>query len=142
MHWKKVLKRARGFYGRANRAIKIARMRVEKGLLHARRNRFFRRRVYHTINLQRINAGTRAYNVPYASFWQGLKKTNIDLNRKILAELAVNEPYSFKAVVDCVRTHHMMRPHAFPQKGLLVSSIVETGRTPRLVPPRPINFLP
>ncbi len=160
---KKVFELARGFYGRANRCIRIARMRVEKSLLWAYKGRKIKRRNYRAHFIQRINAGSRAASaIPYSDFMHGLRKTQIDVNRydlshsltrsscadrlrvlcrsKMLANLSVNEPYSFKAVVDTVRTYAMLTPRPFTQKGLLASVVVHKNRTPVIASPRPINF--
>lgn len=76
---------------------------VEKALSYAYRDRKVRRREYRTNWIMSINAAVREHNINYSNFIYGLNKSNIELNRKILADLAVNEPYSFKAIVDEIK---------------------------------------
>ncbi|GFR53032.1 hypothetical protein Agub_g15724 [Astrephomene gubernaculifera] len=99
----KILQLASGFRGRARNCIKIARMRVEKGLQHAYVGRKLKKRYWRSVWIQRINAGTREHGMSYSGFITGLKEENVQLNRKVLSELAMNEPFSFKALVDQVR---------------------------------------
>lgn len=99
----KILKLAKGFRGRAKNCIRIARERVEKSLQYAFRDRKAKKRDMRALWITRINAGTRQYGVKYSDFINGLQQENIVVNRKILSELAANEPYSFKALVDQVR---------------------------------------
>src|SRR4051794_34254913 len=94
-----------------------------------------------SVFISRMNAASRAYGLPYNQLAFGLRQTQIDLNRKMLSNLTVNEPYSFKAVIDTIRTHAMLRPQrSFEQNGLLASSIVSKDKKPVLTPPRSIVF--
>ncbi|KAL4859047.1 50S ribosomal protein L20 [Chlorella vulgaris] len=119
MHRDKVFKLAKGFRGRAKNCIRIARERVEKSLQYAFRDRKAtacthapqnlpqtKKRDMRSLWITRITAGSRQYGVKYSQLIHGLKQENIEVNRKVLSELAMNEPYSFKALVDQVRFMH------------------------------------
>ncbi|MGB4192108.1 MAG: 50S ribosomal protein L20 [Rickettsiales bacterium] len=97
---KKVLKLAKGFRGRAKNCFRVAIEKVEKALRYAYRDRRARKRDFRALWIQRINAGVRQYGMVYSQFINGLTLANIDLDRKILADLAVREPEAFKAVVE------------------------------------------
>lgn len=103
MHKDKVFKLAKGFRGRAKNCISIARNKVEKALQYAYRDRRNKKRDMRALWIQRINAGAKQHGVPYSRLMHGLAQENIQINRKVLSELAMNEPYSFKALVDQVR---------------------------------------
>ncbi|KAM3250959.1 50S ribosomal protein L20 [Capsicum annuum] len=100
MNKKEVFKLAKGFRGRAKNCIRIARERVEKALQYSYRDRRNKKRDMRSLWIQRINAGTRQHGVNYGNFMHGLMKENVQLNRKVLSELSMHEPYSFKALVD------------------------------------------
>ena len=97
---KKVLKQAKGSRGRSKNTFRAAIQRVEKDLQYAYRDRRARKRNFRALWIQRINAGTRQHGVTYSQFMSGMKKAGIELNRKVLADLAVREPEAFKALVD------------------------------------------
>jgi large subunit ribosomal protein L20 len=97
---KKVLRQARGYRGRSNAAFRIAIERVEKGLAYAYRDRRNRKRSFRRLWIQRINAGARQHGLTYSQFMNGLSKAGIELDRKVLSDLAVREPDAFKALVD------------------------------------------
>ena len=101
---KKVLKRAKGFYGRRKNVFRIAVQSVERSLQYAYRDRRNRKRDFIGLWIQRINAGVRMYGMTYSQFINGLKKATIDIDRKILAELAVNQPEIFKTLVAKVQS--------------------------------------
>ncbi|KAI4373633.1 hypothetical protein MLD38_011739 [Melastoma candidum] len=103
MNKKKVLELAKGFRGRAKNCIRIARERVEKALQYSYRDRRNKKRDMRSLWIQRINAGTRLHSVNYGNFMHGLMKENIQLNRKVLSEISMHEPLSFKALVDISR---------------------------------------
>ncbi|XP_015581817.1 50S ribosomal protein L20 [Ricinus communis] len=103
MNKKEIFKLAKGFRGRAKNCIRIARERVEKALQYSYRDRRNKKRDMRSLWIQRINAGTRQHGVNYGNFMHGLMKENIQLNRKVLSELSMHEPYSFKALVDISR---------------------------------------
>ena len=97
---KKILKLAKGFIGARSRIFKVANTAVMKALKYAYRDRRNLKRNMRSLWIVRINAACRSYGVSYSKFVNLLKKANIQINRKMLAELAVNEPEAFKVVVD------------------------------------------
>ncbi|KAL9314310.1 hypothetical protein ACSQ67_019762 [Phaseolus vulgaris] len=144
MNKDKIFKLAKGFRGRAKNCIRIARERVEKALQYSYRDRRNKKRDMRSLWIQRINAGTRVHGdwllcssfvvlvrssggyelclmVNYGNFMHGLMKENIQLNRKVLSELSMHEPYSFKSLVDISR-------NAFP------------GNKNVVIPPRKVAF--
>ncbi|MDQ3534068.1 MAG: 50S ribosomal protein L20 [Bacteroidota bacterium] len=100
---KKLLKAAKGFFGRGSNVWTVAKNKVEKGMQYAYRDRKAKKRDFRALWIQRINAGVREYGLSYSKFMGSLKKANIDLNRKVLADLAMNHPEAFKAIVDKVK---------------------------------------
>jgi large subunit ribosomal protein L20 len=100
---KKVLKRAKGYRGRAKNCFRTAIQRVEKGLQYAYRDRRAKKRDFRALWIQRINAAVREYGLIYSQFMHGLKLAEIDMDRKVLAELAVSEPEAFEAIVNEVK---------------------------------------
>lgn len=99
---KRVLEQAKGYYGRRKNTIRIARQAVEKAGQYAYRDRKVKKRSFRALWIQRINAAVREQGLTYGVFMHGLKQTGIELDRKLLADLAMNEPESFKAIVDQV----------------------------------------
>jgi large subunit ribosomal protein L20 len=97
---KKILKLAKGYRGRANSCFRVAIEKVEKALRYAYRDRRAKKRNFRALWIQRINAGTRQYGMPYSRFMDGLKKANIALDRKVLADIAAREPEAFKSLVE------------------------------------------
>ena len=100
---KKVIKLAKGARGRSKNTFRAAIQRVEKNLQYAYRDRRTRKRDFRSLWIQRINAGSRQHGLTYSQFMNGLKKAEIDLDRKILAELAVSEPAAFESLVGQAR---------------------------------------
>ena len=100
---KKVLKKAKGFFGRRKNVWTVAKNAVEKAMQYAYRGRKEKKRSFRSLWITRINAGAREYGMSYSQFMGALKKNNIELNRKVLADLAMNHPEAFKAVVDQVK---------------------------------------
>ena len=100
---KKVIKLAAGYRGRANSAFRIAIERVEKALRYAYRDRRARKRDFRALWIQRINAAARERGLTYGRFINGLKLAGLEIDRKVLAELAAREPQAFTAVVDAVK---------------------------------------
>ncbi len=96
---KKVLKLAKGYRGRAKSNFRIAIEKVEKGLRYAYRDRRAKKRNFRSLWIQRINAGVRAEGLTYSQFMNGMKRAGLELDRKVLADLAVREPDAFKAIV-------------------------------------------
>jgi len=100
---KKIMKLAKGYYGRRKNVWTVAKNAVEKGLLYAYRDRRAKKRNFRKLWIVRINAAARQHGMSYSQFMGKLKKSNIELNRKVLADLAVHNPEAFKAVVDKVK---------------------------------------
>lgn len=100
---KKVMKMAKGYFGRRKNVWTVAKNAVEKGLTYAYTGRKQKKRNFRSLWIQRINAGTRQHGMSYSVFMGKLKAANIELNRKVLADLAMNHPEAFKAVVDQVK---------------------------------------
>ena len=97
---KKVLKKAKGYYGRRKNVYRVAVQAVEKSLQYAYRDRRNKKRDFRGLWIQRINAGVRMHGLTYSQFINGLKKATIEIDRKVLAELAVNQPETFKLLVE------------------------------------------
>ena len=97
---KKIIKRAKGYYGRRKNVYRVAVQAVEKSMQYAYRDRKNRKRDFRGLWIQRINAGVRLHGFTYSQFVNGLQKATIEIDRKILAELAVNQPEIFKALVE------------------------------------------
>ncbi len=97
---KKVLEEAKGYRGRRKNTIKVARQAVEKAGQYAYRDRKARKRNFRALWIQRINAGARQLGLPYGQFMHGLKLAGVELDRKVLSDLAVHEPSAFEALVD------------------------------------------
>lgn len=97
---RKVVKMASGYRGRASTNFRIAIEKVEKGLRYAFRDRRAKKRNFRALWIQRINAGVREHGLTYARFINGLDKAGIELDRKVLSDLAITQPEAFKALVD------------------------------------------
>lgn len=100
---KKVLKLAKGYRGRSSTNYRIAIERVEKGLQYAYRDRKTKKRNFRSLWIMRINAAARLHGLTYSEFINKLKSKDIDINRKVLADLAMNNPEGFKQLVDKVK---------------------------------------
>ena len=100
---KKVLKQAKGYFGRRKNVYTVAKNAVEKGLQYAYRDRKNKKRTFRALWIARINAAARAEGMSYSQFMHALEENNINLNRKVLADLAMNQPEAFKAIVDQVK---------------------------------------
>ncbi len=97
---KKVLKLAKGYFGRKKNVWTVAKNQVEKGLTYAYRDRRNKKREFRKLWIQRINAAAREHGMSYSVFMGKLKSYGVELNRKVLADLAMNHPEAFAAVVD------------------------------------------
>ncbi len=97
---KKVLKQAKGYRGRNKNVFRAAIERVEKGLQYAYRDRRVRKRSFRARWIQRINAGAREHGLTYSQFMNGIKLAGIEIDRKVLSDLAVREPDAFRAIVE------------------------------------------
>ena len=100
---KKVIKAAKGYFGRRKNVHTVAKNAVEKGMQYAYRDRKNKKRTFRALWIQRINAGTRQYGMSYSQFMGKVQANGIELNRKVLADLAMNHPDAFKAIVDKVK---------------------------------------
>ena len=100
---KKILALAKGYRGRRKNVYRVAKQAVMKAGQYAYRDRRTRKRVFRALWIARINAGARSHGVTYSRFIAGLKKAQIDLDRKVLADLAVNDPAAFGSIVDKVK---------------------------------------
>ena len=96
---KKVLKAVKGQWGRRKNTIRVARQAMEKAMQYAYRDRRTKKRDFRSLWIQRINAGVRAEGLTYAKFINGLNKSGIKLDRKVLAEIAYDNPEAFKTIV-------------------------------------------
>lgn len=94
---------AKGYWGSRSKVFTVAKNTVEKGLQYAYRDRKVKKREFRGLWIQRINAGARQYGISYSQFIGKLAAKNIGLNRKVLADLAMNHPEAFKAVIDTVK---------------------------------------
>ena len=101
---KKVLKQVKGQYGRRKNTIRIAKQALEKSLQYAYRDRRAKKREFRSLWIQRINAGVRAEGLTYSKFINGLNKSGIKLDRKVLADIAYNNPETFKTIVKKVQS--------------------------------------
>ncbi len=97
---KKVIKAAKGYYGRRKNTIRVAKQAVEKAAQYAYRDRKARKRNFRSLWIQRINAATREHGLPYGRFIEGLTKAGVEVDRKVLSDLAIHQPDAFKALVD------------------------------------------
>jgi large subunit ribosomal protein L20 len=100
---KKILALAKGYRGRRKNVYRVAKQAVMKAGQYAYRDRRTRKRVFRKLWIARINAGTRAHGVTYSRFIAGLKKLSIDLDRKVLSDMAINDPAAFGAIVAKVK---------------------------------------
>lgn len=100
---KKVMKQAKGYFGRRKNVWTVAKNAVEKGLLYAYRDRRNKKRNFRSLWIVRINAAARMNGMSYSQFIGKIKANNIDLNRKVLADLAVNNPAAFTSIVEKVK---------------------------------------
>ena len=100
---KKVLKQAKGFYGRRKNTIRTAKAAVDRSKQYAYRDRKTKKREFRALWIQRINAGARQHGISYSQLIGKLAAKEIGLNRKVLADLAMNHPDAFKAVIDAVK---------------------------------------
>jgi len=102
---KRVLEFAKGYWGRRKNVWTVAKNAVEKGWTYAYRDRKTKKRNFRALWIQRINAGTRMYDISYSKFMNMFHNAGLELNRKVLADLAMNHPDAFKSVVDYVKTN-------------------------------------
>ncbi|MBO4293863.1 MAG: 50S ribosomal protein L20 [Alphaproteobacteria bacterium] len=100
---KKILSMAKGYRGRNKNVFRVAVEKVEKGLQYAYRDRRAKKRSFRALWIQRINAATRLHDMTYSRFMSGLIKAGIELDRKVLADIALKEPKAFAKLVDSAK---------------------------------------
>ena len=100
---KRVLKQAKGFFGRRKNVWTVAKNAVEKAMVYAYRDRKQKKRNFRALWIMRINAGARMHGMSYSQFMGKIKANNIELNRKVLADLAMNNPEAFEAIAKKVK---------------------------------------
>ncbi|MDX1462488.1 MAG: 50S ribosomal protein L20 [Marinirhabdus sp.] len=100
---KKVMKHAKGYFGRRKNVWTVAKNAVEKAMSYSYRDRRAKKRTFRSLWITRINAGARQHGMSYSQFMGGMKKAGIELNRKVLADLAMNHPDAFEAIVKKVK---------------------------------------
>ena len=100
---KKILKKAKGYFGRRKNVYTVAKNAVEKGLSYAYRDRKNKKRVFRSLWITRINAAARQHGLSYSELINKLKVKEIDINRKVLADLAMNQPEAFKAIIEKIK---------------------------------------
>lgn len=100
---KKVLKQAKGYFGRRKNVWTVAKNAVDKAMLYSYRDRRTKKRNFRSLWITRINAGARQHGMSYSQFMGSLKNSGIELNRKVLADLAMNHPDAFEAIVNKVK---------------------------------------
>ena len=103
MRRKRILEFAKGFFGRKKNVWTVAKNAIEKGWGYAYRDRKAKKRDFRGLWIQRINAGARLHGMSYSEFMGKVKKNNIELNRKVLADLAMNHPAAFEAVIKSLK---------------------------------------
>lgn len=100
---KKVVKMAKGYFGKKSKLFRVANQAVMKSLSYAYRDRKAKKRNFRQLWITRINAAARINGLSYSKFMNGLKKTGVNLNRKVLAEMAVNDPNGFKELANKIK---------------------------------------
>ena len=97
---KKVLKQAKGFYGRRKNTIRVAKAATDKAMQYSYRDRKNKKRTFRALWIQRLNAAVREFGLTYSRFIDGLNKAGVEIDRKVLSELAIAEPAAFAAIVE------------------------------------------
>ncbi len=100
---KKIMKLAKGYFGRRKNVWTVAKNAVEKAMVYSYRDRRNKKRTFRRLWITRINAGARIHGMSYSQFMGAVKKNGIELNRKVLADLAMNHPTAFEAVVNKIK---------------------------------------
>jgi large subunit ribosomal protein L20 len=101
---KSVLKKAKGYYGARSRVFRVAKQAVIKAGQYAYRDRRVKKRTFRALWIVRINAAARAHGLSYSAFMNGLNKANIDIDRKVLAHMALHEPETFSNIAEQAKT--------------------------------------
>ena len=100
---KKTLKAAKGFYGRRKNTIRAAKAAVDRSMQYSYRDRKNRKRTFRALWIQRINAAVREFGLTYSRFIDGLAKANVEVDRKVLSDIAIHQPEAFKALVEAAK---------------------------------------
>jgi len=100
---KKMFKATKGFFGARKNVLTVAKNTLDKGMGYAYRDRKVKKRLFRALWIQRINAAVRQYDMSYSVFIDKLNKSELDINRKVLADLALNNPEAFKAIVEKIK---------------------------------------
>jgi len=103
---KKIISKVKGQYGRRKNCFRIAIQSFEKALQYSYRDRKTKKRMFRKLWIQRINAASRLYGISYSQFMNGIKKSSIDINRKMLSEMAIHEPNTFKIIAINAKYHN------------------------------------
>lgn len=101
---KKVLRAAKGYYGRRKNTIRVAKQAVEKAMQYATRDRRVKKRTFRALWIQRVNAAVREHGLTYSRFIDGLNRAGVEVDRKVLSDLAIHEPAAFAAIVETVKS--------------------------------------
>ncbi|MBK9083434.1 MAG: 50S ribosomal protein L20 [Rhizobiales bacterium] len=109
---KKVLKQAKGFYGRRKNTIRVAKAATDKAMQYSYRDHKNKKRTFRALWIQRLNAAVREFGLTYSRFIDGLNKAGVELDRKVLSDLAIREPATFKAIVEQVKAALPAEPAA------------------------------
>jgi large subunit ribosomal protein L20 len=109
---KKVMEAAKGFYGRRKNTIRIAKQAVEKSMQYAYRDRKNKKRTFRALWIQRLNAAVREHGLTYSRFIDGLAKAGVEIDRKVLSDIAIREPAAFAAIVEQARAALPAEPAA------------------------------
>jgi large subunit ribosomal protein L20 len=107
---RKILSQAKGYVAGRSKLYTVAKPAVEKGLAYAYRDRRTRKREFRALWIERINAASRSHDITYSQLIDGLAKAKIEINRKVLAEMAVNDPASFSSLVEVAKKHITAKP--------------------------------
>ena len=102
---KKTLKAAKGFYGRRKNTIRTAKAAVDRAMQYSYRDRKTKKRTFRSLWIQRINAAVREFGLTYSRFIDGLAKAGVEVDRKVLSDLAITQPEAFKAIVETAKAH-------------------------------------
>ena len=122
---KRILESAKGYYGRRKNTIRIARQAVEKAGQYAYRDRKVKKRSFRALWIQRINAATRLHDMTYSRFISGLNKAGIELDRKVLADIALKEPANFAKLVEAAKHAAHIAACEFPLLFALVFTLLQ-----------------
>ena len=136
---KKVLKAAKGYYGRRKNTIRVAKQAVEKANQYAFRDRKRKKRTFRALWIQRLNAAVRPFGLNYSRFIDGLSRSGLTVDRKVLSDLAIREPAAFQAIVEKVKASlpatasgrwpWRPRSRSWPQRGHSDSRLLPAGRS-------------